>query len=173
MNLKLIYDPAVLPSNLKANEGFDLSEIKDFLQELEKLGVSWEAIETSAMSEGELSKLYLEAIMPAIYNKYQVRQVFGTKRHSGFMFGKGVPALLVYEAGKQYPSQVYPHRTGDRIVTIKAFLEDLHKKLRRAPRAAATREAKQTLVERMNRLREKIGPIGVPVAELIREGRRR
>ena len=35
------------------------------------------------------------------------------------------------------------------------------------------REANTLLVAKMDRLREKIGPIGVPVAELIREGRRR
>ncbi len=36
-----------------------------------------------------------------------------------------------------------------------------------------TRKASKLLVNRMDRLREKIGPIGVPAAELIREGRRR
>ena len=173
MILKLIHHSQTLPSNVPANEGFDLSEIKALLQQLETLGISWEAIETSTMSGEELSNLYTEAIGPAVYKKYHLRQVFGSKRHSGFLFGKGVPALLVYEPGKQDPSDVYPHRAGNRIVTIRAFLEDLLKKIERAPMTGERREANKALVERMDRLREKIGPLGVPVTELIREGRRR
>jgi len=38
---------------------------------------------------------------------------------------------------------------------------------------AKRRKADKLLVAQMDRLRERIGPIGVPVAELIREGRRR
>ena len=140
---------------------------------MEQIGVSWEAIETSKTSEEELSSLYFEAIRPAIYNKYPVRLIFGTNRNSGFMFGKGVPALVVYESGKEYPSDVYPHGSGDQIVTIKAFLENLLEKLKRGSLRGESRRASKALVERMDRLREKIGPIGVPVADLIREGRRR
>ena len=172
MKLKLIYHPNMLPLDLPANRDFDLSKIKALLEHLEQIGVSWEAIGTSKTSEEELSSLYFEAIKPAIYNKYPVRQIFGSKRNSGFMFGKGVPALVVYESGKDYPSDVYPHGAGDRIVTIKAFLDDLTKKLKRAPMKVENRETKRALVERMDRLRKEIGPIGVPVAELVREGRR-
>ncbi len=173
MNLRLIHHPQMLPMDLPANRGFDLAKIKALLQQLETLGVSWEATETSTMSEEELSKLYVEAIIPAVNNKYPVRKIFGSNRNSGFLFGKGVPALVVYEPGKEYPSHVYPHGAGDHIVTIKAFLEDLMKKLKLAPMTVKNRQARRALVERMDRLRKKIGPIGVPVAELIREGRRR
>lgn len=173
MNLKLIYHPRTLPLDLQANEGFALSEIKVLLQKQEKLGVSWEAVETDAMSDEELANLYLEAIAPAVYKKYHLRQVFGSKRHSGFLFGKGVPALLVYDPGKRYPSDAYPHRAGDHVVTIRAFLEDLLKKMGKAPMKVVGGEANKSLVKRMDRLREKIGPIGVPVAQLIREGRRK
>jgi len=173
MILKLIHDPKVLPSSVRANNGFDLSEIKGLLRQLEKLGLSWEAIETSTFSEEELLKLYLEAIRPAIYKKYQVRQVFGSKRNAGYMFGRSVPALAVYEPDKQFPSDIYPHRMGNRIVTIKAFLKGLLKKLERAQPAGERQEDKRALIERMDRIRKKIGRIGVPVAELIREGRRR
>jgi len=38
---------------------------------------------------------------------------------------------------------------------------------------ARKREANKVLVKRMNRLREKIGPVGVSVAQLIREEGRR
>lgn len=173
MNLRLIYHPQMLPLDDQANEGFVLSEITTLLKELEKLGVSWEAIETDAMPEEELSNLYIEAIGPAVYKKYHVRQVFGSKKHSASLFGKGVPALVVYEPGRQYPSDVYPHRAGDRMVTIRAFLEDLLNKLEKAPMTERRREASNALAQRMDRLREKIGPIDVPVAQLIREGRRK
>lgn len=173
MNLKLIHHPQMLPSEMQANEGFDLPEIKALLQQLEKLGVSWEVIETSRMPDDDLLKLYSEAIVPAVQKKYPIRKIFGTNRNSRVNFGTGVPALMVYEPGNQYPSDVYPHRAGDQIVTIKAFLEDLMKKLKRAPMTVGNREARVALVKQMDRLRKEIGPIGVPVAELVREGRRR
>jgi len=173
MFLKLIHDSAMLPLDLEANKEFDLTETKATLQRLKELGASYEITNTTTLSEEELSNLYVEAIGPSVFKRYHVRQVFGSKRHSGSLFGKGVPALLVYEPGKQYPSDVYPHRNGDRLVTIRAFLEDLLKKTEKAPMTAERREANRALVERMDRLREKIGPIGVPVSELIREGRRR
>lgn len=173
MNLKLIYHPKMLPHELPANRGFDLSKIKVLLEQVEQLGVSWEVIETSKTSEEELSSLYIEAISPAVHHKYPVRQIFGSKRNSGFMFGKGVPALVVYESSKDYPSDIYPHGAGDHVVTIKVFLEGLLKKLERASLRGESRRASRALVERMDRLRKEIGPIGVPVAELVREGRRR
>jgi len=172
MRLKLIYGSQMLLSEHPPNRGFSPSEIKELLQRLEELGVSWEAVETSTMSDEELLKLYSEAIIPAVYHKYRIRQVFGSKRNSRFLFGRGVPALVVYHPGQEHASHVYPHRAEDGIVTIRAFLEDLIKRLKRTPMTAERREAK-ALVDRMDRLRKKIGPIGVPVAELIREGRRR
>jgi hypothetical protein len=81
--------------------------------------------------------------------------------------------LLVYEPGKGHPSDVYPHRAGDRTVTIRAFLEDLFKRLERTAMKGEKPKVNKLLAQQMDRLREKIGPIGVPVAELIREGRRR
>lgn len=173
MILKLIHQPGTPHLDSRENEGFDLSKIEALLKQLEKRGVAWEAVDTTAMSVDKLSDLYIESTVPTAYRKYHVRQVFGSKRHSGFLFGKGVPALLVYEPGGRYPSDVYPHRAGDRIVTIRAFLEDLLKRIEETPREGERRKADKLLVAQMDRLREKIGPIGVPVAELIREGRRR
>jgi len=46
-------------------------------------------------------------------------------------------------------------------------------KVARAPIARESQRANKALIERMDRLREKIGPIGVPVSKLIREGRRK
>lgn len=173
MILKLIHHSETFPLDLPANKGFDLTEIKAILQRLEQFGVSREIINTTTLSDKELSNLYIEAVLPAVYKKYPVRQVFGSKRNSGFLFGKGVPALLVSEPGQQYPTDVYPHRNGDGVVTIRAFLEDLLKKMEKTPITAEPREIREALVRRMDRLRRKIGPIGAPVAELTREGRRR
>jgi hypothetical protein len=173
MILRLIHHSETLPLDLQANNGFDLTEIKAALERLEELGISSEIVDISTMSEEKLSNLYSEAVLPAVFKKYHVRQVFGSKRNSGFLFGRGVPALVVYEPGNKYPSDVYPHRNGDRLVTIRSFLEDLLKKTAKGPMTAERRETNRALVERMDRLREKIGPIGVPVSELIREGRRR
>lgn len=173
MILKLVHHSRILPLASPENEGFELSEIKAILQRLEELGVVWEIIDIRTKSEEELSDLYVEATLPTARNKYHIRQVFGSKRHAGYLFGKGVPALLVYEEGRQYPSDVYPHRTRGRIVAIMTFLRGLVKKLESEPMTLERREANKALVDRMDRLREKIGPIGVRVSELIREERRR
>src|SRR3989304_1483507 len=173
MTLKLICHSRTPPLALPENEGFDLGEIRGIFRRLESLGVPWEIVDTLRMPDQQLADLYLEATFPTARRKYRVRQVFGSKRHAGFLFGRGVPALLVYEPGKSYPVDVYPHRRGTRTVTIRAFLEDLLKTLEKAPAAAESRKPDHTLVERMDRLRQKIGPIGVHVPGLIREGRRR
>ncbi len=173
MNLKLIYHSQTRPIACPENEDFDLREIKTILQRLEELGVSSELVDIMTKSDEELANLYIEATLPTARKKYQVRQVFGSKRHAGYLFGRGVPALLVYEPGKEYPVDVYPHRSGGRPVTIRAFLADLLKTLKKGPMTVESRVVNKALVERMDRLRQKIGPIGIPVVELIREGRRR
>ncbi len=173
MKMKLIHNSQIFPMDSQPNEGFDLGKVKVLLGRLEGLGVSWEIVDSSRVSPEELSNLYFEAVGPAVSKRYQVRQVFGSKRQSGISFGKGVPALLVYEPGGGYPSDVYPHRAGDHTVTIRAFLADLLKKLERTAMKGERRISNKLLVEQMDRLRKKIGPIGLPVAELIREGRRR
>lgn len=173
MILKLIHQPWSPHLDSPENEGFDLSKMESLLKRLERLGVAWEAIDSAAIPADQLSDLYLESTVPTAHRKYHVRQVFGSKRHSGFLFGKQVPALLVYEPGGRYPSDVYPHRAGDRIVTIKTFLEGLLKKLEGIAMKGERPKPNKLLVAQMDRLREKIGPIGLPVAKLIREGRRR
>lgn len=173
MRLKLVHHSQTQPIASPENEGFDLKEIRAILERLEKLGVSSELLDTITTSDEERIDLYLEATLPTALKKYQVRQVFGSKRHAGFLFGKGVPALLVYEPGEPYPVDVYPHRRGTRTVTIRVFLEDFLRTLEKAPLLIERRRPDKALVARMDRLREKIGPIGVNVVELIREGRRR
>ena len=46
-------------------------------------------------------------------------------------------------------------------------------KVKGARMAGENRKPNRALIERVDRLREKIGPIGVPVSKLIREGRRK
>ena len=152
--LKLIHHSQTQPLASPDNESFDLRAIQAVLRRLEGLGVVWEIVDTMTISDEELTNLYIEATLPTARTKYRVRQVFGSKRHAGFLFGRGVPALLVYEPGKSYPVDVYPHRRGTRTVTIRAFLEDLLKALKKAPAAAESRKPDHTLVERMDRLRQ-------------------
>ena len=173
MSLKLVCHSRTQPLASPDNEGLDLAEIRDIFRRLEPLGVLWEIVDTMTMSEEQLENLYIEATLPTARTKYRVRQVFGSKRHAGFLFGRGVPALLVYEPGRPHPADVYPHRRGARTVTIRAFLQDLLKTLEKAPVIVESRKPDRTLVARMDRLREKIGPIGFAVAELVREGRRK
>ena len=173
MMLKLIHHSRTVPVASLENEGFDLQETQALLQRLEERGVPWEVVDAITIADDELMNLYLEGTLATARRKYRVRQVFGSKRHAGFLFGRGVPALLVYEPGKPHPVDVYPHRRGTRTVTIRAFLKDL---LDTLVKTSATRERRKpdaALVARMDRLREKIGPIGVRVAGLVREGRRR
>jgi hypothetical protein len=125
------------------------------------------------MSDDEIQTLYVQAIAPAVQKKYPIRKIFGTKRNSKVNFGKRVPALLVFEPGSDYPVDVYPHGTGRSMVTIRTFLESLVQQLKRPTTAAKSRARNMVLVERMDRLREKIGSIGVPVIHLVREGRQR
>lgn len=148
------------------NQGFRLEEIRALLEQLEAGGVQLELVETSALSDENLMKAYLEAIVPSVYKKYRIRQVFGSKRHPGCLFGKGVPALVVYERGDHLPTDVYPHEEGGRMVTIREFLESMLQS--RAGRSEALQAA-----ARMDELRVRIGPIGFKASELIREGRRR
>ncbi|HWP63318.1 MAG TPA: hypothetical protein VNO86_07605, partial [Candidatus Binatia bacterium] len=54
--------------------------------------------------------------------RYSVRRAFGTRRHGGLHFGRGVPALLVYETEAGVPTEVYPHHEGERVVTVRDAL---------------------------------------------------
>lgn len=150
----------------QANRDFQLGDIRAMLEQLANRGVQLEIVETSALSDEALMKAYLEAAMPAVWRKYRVRQVFGSKRHPGCLFGKGVPALVVYEKENHLPTDVYPHEEGSRMVTIRAFLESLLQG--KAERSQALQAA-----VRMDERRACIGPIGVKTSELVREGRRR
>jgi hypothetical protein len=79
------------------------------------------------MSTEEVRNIYIREVCPlAVRKKVRVRQVFGSRRDPGFAFGKGVPALLVYEDEGRYLVDVYPHEElAGRLITIKEFLQSL------------------------------------------------
>lgn len=165
MRMKMYYRVDSL-LDTPANQGFRLNEIRALLEQLAAGGVQLEVVETSLLPEEALMEAYLEATKPSVYRKYRVRQVFGSKRRPGYLFGKGVPALVVYEGEDRYPTDVYPHEEGGRMVTIREFLEGL------LQNRAARPEALQAAA-RMDERRTRLGPIGFKTSELIREGRRR
>ncbi|MBI1741484.1 hypothetical protein HYR54_00260 [Candidatus Acetothermia bacterium] len=168
MKLRLYYDAETI-RKAPANEGFDLKAIYLLLKALEKQGVSSELIDTHSMTETELSQVYLYSTAPTQIRKYAVRQVFGSRRRSGWLFGRSVPALLVYEGENAYPTDVYPHNRGGRIITIREYLDTLQCMPTTKEKYAEALQA----AKHMDARRAKLGPIKITVSELIHEGRRR
>lgn len=124
MHLKLYYSTAVKPFDSPANEGFD--EVWEVLEKMESKGVTCERIDTSRLTDEEIFEAYMRSVIgPTQLKKYKVRQVFGSARHSGWLFGKEVPALVVYSSSTQIPEDVFPHAAGGHIVTIRQYLEKL------------------------------------------------
>ncbi len=103
------------------------SDIKKILQLLENLKKSkkldLEIVDTSKMNDSERVNAYIHVIGPSIFNKYQVRRVFGTNRQSGIWFGKEQPAL--YLEGDVW--EILPHRKNGIDVSIESFLEELQR----------------------------------------------
>ncbi len=164
--LQLYFRPNVLLTT-PTNRGFDVEMVRSLLGQLELSGVRVEWVDTTALSDEQLMRNYLNAIVPpAVSRKHRFRQIFGSKRYPGGLFGKGVPALVVYEDSTNHPSDVYPHEESGRLVTIRDFLEKETEN--RTARSEALHAA-----ARMDERRARVGSIGFKVAELIREGRHR
>lgn len=104
---------------------YDIPKILSALDRLQKKDIPSTKIDVSKMSEEQIGHTYIEATIPSVYRKYKIRQVFGSRKNSGWLFGKQVPALLVYDDESKYPSDVYPHDMHDREVTIEEFLDSL------------------------------------------------
>jgi len=98
-------------------------EILDKLKSKKKL--DYKIVDTAKMSDSQLFDAYSKAITPSVFNKYKIRTVFGTNRHSGVFFGKQQPALLV--EGDIW--DIYPHEKEGKIITIEKFLSNLTKTL--------------------------------------------
>lgn len=120
MYLKLYHDPEGGVLGVPENEG--IKEVVDLLEEARRRGVEVEIVDARTLSQEDLTEAYGHAVIPSVWNRVGIRRVFGTRRSSAAFFGRGVPALLVYEGGSEYPSDVYPHRDGNNVTTIREFL---------------------------------------------------
>lgn len=94
------------------------------MEKIKEKGFGCEIIDTSNMSDEEIFRLYEKAWIPSVRKKYKIRTVFGSNRNPGFNFGKDVPALLVYEEEKDYPTDVYPHISYGKLIEIEEFLKN-------------------------------------------------
>lgn len=122
MLLKLIYNTKIQPWESVERTLKLLAKIK----EKYRGEYDFEIIDTNNLSDQELYDLYTEAMIPSVKKKYQIRQIFGSKRYSGSFFGKQQPALLVYEESK-YPADTFPHIKGTQKITIDGYLGQLFK----------------------------------------------
>ena len=121
--MKLYHDPEGGALGVPENEGIE--QVMDLLEEARRRRIQVEIVDARRLSQEDLTEAYGHAIIPSVWKRVGIRRAFGTRRSSAAFFGRGVPALLVYEGGKEYPSDVYPHREGTRIVTIREFLQTL------------------------------------------------
>jgi hypothetical protein len=116
--------PAIL-RGLTCNAGID--EALERIKDLRRQGLKVRVEDTAHMSENELQTAYIRVTTPpSVMKKYPIRRVFGSRRHAGFMFGRGVPALVVYSESREMAEDVFPHEESGRIMTINEFLSRLH-----------------------------------------------
>jgi len=105
LGLVFYYDSGIKPIDC------DLPRILTILEELGRLGIDVRTVDTVGFSESERTDAYLDAIVGAVIRQAAIRQIFGSRRNSGFLFGK-VPALLVYDKSYTPPIcvDIYPQR---------------------------------------------------------------
>ncbi len=126
-NEHLLYcDRAAILRELPSNEGID--EVLERLEEFRSRGIDVKVVDTRLMGEQEIQDDYIRAIQPSAPKKYAVRQIFGSRRHSGCLFGRGVPALVIQDPSNKAVADVFPHKESGGIVTI-------HDALNRADRS--------------------------------------
>ena len=124
MKLVLYHNTTTQPFDDPRNGGF--AHVLDLLKQLEKRSIKCEVIDTSQLTDAQVGEAYIHSVVgPTQLKKYRVRQIFGSARHSGWLFGKQVPALVVYLSGSQVPEDVYPHEEQGRTVTIEQYLQAL------------------------------------------------
>lgn len=160
MRLELYYHDDLLL--LDANSGFDPLKIWTLLERLQnEQGVPFQIIDASRLTKDELNEAYMHAIVASVWNRFRIRKVFGTNKSSGCFFGKGVPALIVWNADR--PVDVYPHESGDYTITVRDYLESV----------LGGSSTGSKLGREMDDARRELGPVNVSTSQLIREGRRR
>ncbi len=124
MRLKFYYSTMIEPFKDSRNDGFE--DAFGLLRQLQKRGVKCDVIDTSQLTAEQVGEAYIHSVVgPTQLKKYRVRQIFGSARHSGWLFGKQVPALVAYPSESQIPEDVYPHDELGRAVTIKEYLQTL------------------------------------------------
>jgi hypothetical protein len=119
--LLLYCDRSAILRGLPCNEKID--EVIERLGEFRSRGVDVTVVDTTRMSEREIQDKYLRAVQPSVRKKYSVRQVFGSRSRSGWLFGRGVPALVVKSLAGETIADVFPHRESGRIITIHDAIE--------------------------------------------------
>jgi len=146
------------------NRGFEPLRIMTSLARLrDEGGIESKVVDVSDWGQEALSQAYEHAVMASYTNGYAIRKVFGTNTSSASFFGKGVPALIVYDGEK--PLHVFPHDERERgLVTIRDYLDSL---------VEGEDIQGARLAQAMDDLRRTIGPVGARTSELVREGRRR
>jgi len=124
MELKLFYSNTIEPFDDARNEGF--REVFTLLKQVEGKGVKCQRIDTNQLTAEQIAQAYIQSVIgPTQLKKYKVRQIFGSARNSGWLFGRQVPALVVFATGSQVPEDVYPHSFLGRTFTIREYLEKL------------------------------------------------
>jgi hypothetical protein len=88
MRLMKLYYRAGNKLDARASKDFQIEEIRAMLKQLATRGVQFEIVETSTLPDEALMEVYLEAVKSAVLRKYRVRQVFGSQRHPGRLFGR-------------------------------------------------------------------------------------
>lgn len=109
-------------------------------QDLHRQGVPLEMIDTTQMQPDQLQREYINAIAASVVKKYRVRQVFGSRRHSGWLFGRGAPALAVVGPSGTV-EDVYPHDRAGKFVTISDFFDSLREEA--APAAVTNKSGRK------------------------------
>jgi hypothetical protein len=120
MKIELYCDRTAILREIPCNDGIDkaLERLEDFRAQ----GVDVQIVDTSHMGEQEIQADYIRAILPSVRKKYSVRQIFGSRSRSGWLFGRAVPALVFQEPSGEAVADVFPHNESGRIVTIQDAL---------------------------------------------------
>lgn len=124
MKYVLYCSPSAINGELPSNAGIDRA--LTLVEDLRRQSVPLEVVDTTEVGAADLQRKYIEAIMPSVFKKYRVRQVFGSRRHAGWLFGRGVPALVVFGPNSSgMPEDLYPREETGTLVTIWDFLVSL------------------------------------------------
>ncbi len=120
MKIELYCDRAAILRGVPCNDGID--KALERIEQLRAQGSDVQVVDTGRMSDEEIQANYFRAIQPSVRKKYSVRQIFGSRSRSGWLFGRAVPALVVQEPSGGAVADVFPHNESGRIVTIQDAL---------------------------------------------------